>query len=143
MSVITVKVDFSEWDDYIESLVDKLESPSQGLLQAVQQTVIPTLQQLSATNWRVRTGLYSGGWLAEITNPTSVTVTDAAPYSAALETGFTAGWEHNVHVAGKPTMAQSLQLSAAPLMQNFFGWVFTNTIEYALPSPNYIQGFPS
>lgn len=68
-------------------LVGALDNPSEGVLQAVEETVMPELEAQGV--WQNRTGLYSGSWGAEASSSMTVTISNPVEYSLPLETGWT------------------------------------------------------
>ena len=66
----------------------------EGLLEVIQDVVMPELENASTREWNVRTGMYATGWEAEQTDPESVHITNLAQnmgyfYGVSLEFGWT------------------------------------------------------
>jgi hypothetical protein len=72
--------------EVLGQLVDRLENPSEGLLPAVEEAVLPDLEAQGV--WQNRTGRYAGSWEADVTGPYTVTVSNPVEYAAPLEYGW-------------------------------------------------------
>jgi len=103
---LTITVDTSAIDSVLQIAEDALVDMSDGLSSAVEQTVIPNLEEVSTEEWNVVTGAYSLGWeiLDAVGNTvtvgnTALALSDGYPYSLSLEYGWT-GRHGDVHEGG-------------------------------------------
>ncbi len=100
------------------SLQNGLTNIETGLQQAVDNVVVPQLEEYSAEVWQVRTGNYSNGWYSEIAGPGTVMVANAVDYATPLETGWTTKAGTEVPSTGVllPTMLASVDAVAEELV---------------------------
>ena len=91
MSEYTVEIDFSKWDAYREQIREKFENLGNFLNQFLGDRVVPRLQAESASQRRVRTGLYSGSWQNLQDTSSSAMVINSAFYWKFLEFGTSRG----------------------------------------------------
>lgn len=101
MSYATVRVEgVPELILTLENLDDAIENPVEGLLSAINETIVPELLAKSMSTWNVRTGTYAASWYVMRLSETAAEIGNDArnpqgyPYAAPLEWGWTtrAGW---------------------------------------------------
>ena len=116
---VAISVDASRVRFMLDQLKDSVSNVEQGLLEAVDNTVIPDLYANSTTVWNVRTGLYSSSWYSQIAGMGAVKVGNDAGYSAPLEWGWNVrGGAYFITSPGVlyPTVYSNLELIAGELI---------------------------
>ena len=78
-------------DSQLDSLALTVQNPSDGLLEVVNDILLPDLVETSQTVWGVESGDYSSSWEANVIDSDSVEVSNPLEYSAPLEYGWTRG----------------------------------------------------
>ncbi len=120
---MSVKFDWSDFDDLQSKLMNLFSNCSGPLTSAVMQSTIPELQTLSLQNFNIQTGSYSSGWLAEASGSNSCEISNTAPHARLLEYGFH-NWQTGKMVQGTPTLSAGMIQSIPqlkPLLVQFLG----------------------
>ena len=82
-------MDDSELRRTLATLETNLETVGQALFNAANEIILPRAQARSISVWNIRTGRYAASWYTRFLGPATVEVGNDAPYSHALETGWT------------------------------------------------------
>jgi hypothetical protein len=118
----SITVDDSQVQAMLNNLNQKLNNPTEGLLNAVDISAIPALRAQSSTDWNVRTGLYSNGWIAEPQGQQAISIGDLAPYAGFLESGFRQ-WNTHKTIAGKHTLVNTMTRVLPDILNSFIQWL--------------------
>ena len=89
MIQISFDIDDSEVRRLLDGLEVGLETVGQALYNAGEEIIEPRAQARSISVWNIRTGRYAASWYTRFLDPLTVEIGNDAPYSHALETGWT------------------------------------------------------
>lgn len=119
-ATIAINVDDTSVKLMLETLSDRVKNLGPGLLDAVDNIIIPHLFDASTTIWNVRTGLYSSSWYSQIIGPNTVRIgndarnpKDGYAYSQSLEWGWLSVESPGVLY---PTVYEDITLVASELI---------------------------
>lgn len=127
----SITIDTSQVQTMFNGLNNATEDMTEGMLAAVNETLVPDLAMLSSSIWNVETGQYSEGWVAagmgnsmvQVTN-TATSLSDGYPYAVSLEYGWTSrGSSH----AGGFVAQQAVDGAAESIQGALMDWITSQT----------------
>lgn len=73
----------------LEQIKEKVQDPSEVMLDIAESMLLPEVRTASMTVWNVRTGHYSNSWYSRKVSDTEIEIGNEAEYAAPLEEGWT------------------------------------------------------